>query len=123
MQLECSDESLACPVGLQSTPSSVICATVEGREILSAATTSAAVEDNGYTCLITIMGRGPRATSPPGQRLGWRMARRSGSAARATAELSPTAPATRRSAGALSTRFRHRRQCAEWLASQSSARA
>jgi hypothetical protein len=53
MQLECSDsdESLACPVGLQSTPSSVICATVEGREILSAATTSAAVEDNGYTCL------------------------------------------------------------------------
>lgn len=48
---------------------------VEGREILSAATTSAAVEDNGYTCLITIMGRGPRATYPPGQRFGWRMAR------------------------------------------------
>ena len=53
MQLECSDESLACSVGLQSTPSSVIRATVEGREILSAANGSAAVEDNGDTCVIT----------------------------------------------------------------------
>ena len=46
MQLECSDESRACWVGLQSTPSSVIRATVEGREIVSAANGSAAVEDN-----------------------------------------------------------------------------
>jgi len=53
MQLECSDQSLACSVGLQSTPSSVIRATVEGREILSAANTSAAVEDNGDTCVVT----------------------------------------------------------------------
>jgi hypothetical protein len=53
MQLECSDQSLACSVGRQSTPSSVIGATVEGREILSAANGSAAVEDNGDTCLIT----------------------------------------------------------------------
>lgn len=53
MQLECSDESRACWVGLQSTPSSVIRATVEGREILSAADGSAAVEDNGDTCVIT----------------------------------------------------------------------
>ena len=53
MQLECSDESFACSVGLQSTPSSVIRATVEGREILSAANGSAAVEDNGDTCLVT----------------------------------------------------------------------
>jgi len=54
MQLECSDESRACWVGLQSTPSSVIRATVEGREMLSAANGSAAVEDNGDTCLVTI---------------------------------------------------------------------
>jgi hypothetical protein len=53
MQLEYSDESLACSVGLQSTPSSAIRATVEGREILSAANGSAAVEDNGDTCVIT----------------------------------------------------------------------
>jgi hypothetical protein len=53
MQLECSDQSLACSVGLQSTPSSVIRATVDGREILSAANTSAAVEDNGDTCVVT----------------------------------------------------------------------
>jgi hypothetical protein len=52
MQLECSDQSLACSVGLQSTPSSVIRATVDGREILSAAN-SAAVEDNGDTCVVT----------------------------------------------------------------------
>ena len=54
MQLECSDESRACSVGLQKTPSSVGRATVEGREILSAANGSAAVEDNGDTCLVTI---------------------------------------------------------------------
>lgn len=54
MQLEeCSDASLACSVGLQSTPSRVIRATVEGREILSAANGSAAVEDDGDTCVIT----------------------------------------------------------------------
>ena len=53
MQLECSDEPLACSVGLQSSPSSVICAAVEGREIVSAANGSAAVEDNGDTCLVT----------------------------------------------------------------------
>ena len=53
MQFECSDESLACWVGLQSTPSSVIRATVEGREILSAAPGSAAVEDGGDSCVIT----------------------------------------------------------------------
>ena len=50
---ECSDESLACSVGLQSTPSRVIRATVEGREILSAANGSAAVEDDRDTCVIT----------------------------------------------------------------------
>jgi hypothetical protein len=53
MQLECLDESLACSVGLQSTPSGVICATVEGCEILSAAIGSEAVEDNGDTCVVT----------------------------------------------------------------------
>ncbi len=53
MQLECSDQSFACSIGLQSTPSSVIRATVEGREILSAASGSAAVEDNGDACVIT----------------------------------------------------------------------
>jgi hypothetical protein len=53
MQLECSNESLACSVGLQGTPSSAIRATVEGREILSAANGSAAVEDNGSACVIT----------------------------------------------------------------------
>ena len=53
MQLESSDESPACSVGLQSTPSSVIRATVEGREILSAANGSAAVKDNGDACVIT----------------------------------------------------------------------
>jgi hypothetical protein len=52
MQLACSDESRACCVGRQSTPSSIR-ATVEGREILSAADGSAAVEDNGDTCVIT----------------------------------------------------------------------
>ena len=53
MQLECSDEPFACSVGLQGTPSGVICGTVEGREILGAANTCAAVEDNGDTCLVT----------------------------------------------------------------------
>jgi hypothetical protein len=53
MQLECSDESLACSVGLQSTLGSAIRATVEGREILTAANSSAAVVDNGDTCVIT----------------------------------------------------------------------
>ena len=53
MQLECSDESRACWVGLQSTPSSVIRATVEGREILGAANGFSAVQDIGDTCVIT----------------------------------------------------------------------
>ena len=53
MQLECSDEPFARSVGLQGTPSSVMCATVKGREIVSAADTSVAVEDNGDTCLVT----------------------------------------------------------------------
>jgi hypothetical protein len=53
MQLESSDESLACWVGLQSTPSSGIPATAEGRDILSAANGSTAVEDNGDTGVIT----------------------------------------------------------------------
>ena len=53
MQLECLDESCACWVGLQSMPSSVIRGTVEGREILSAADGSAAVEDDCDTCVIT----------------------------------------------------------------------
>ena len=42
MPLECSDESFACLVGLQSTSSSRIRAAVEGREILTAANRSAA---------------------------------------------------------------------------------
>ena len=53
MQLECSDEPFACSVGLQGTPSGVICAAVEGCEILGAANPCAAVEDNGGTCLVT----------------------------------------------------------------------
>jgi hypothetical protein len=52
MQLECSDQSLACSVGLQSTPSSVIRAAFEGCEMLSAADTYVAVEDRGDTCSI-----------------------------------------------------------------------
>ena len=71
MQLECSDESVACSVGLQSTPSSVICATVEGREIVSAANGSAAVEDNGDTCLVTTWAASASDVCA-GQRLGWR---------------------------------------------------
>jgi hypothetical protein len=54
MQLECSDESRACWVGLQSMPSGVICAAVEGREIVRAANGSAAVEDNGDPCSVTM---------------------------------------------------------------------
>jgi hypothetical protein len=54
MQLECSDESVAHSVGLQSTPA-IVLAAVEGREILGAVTTSAAVEDNGAASSITIM--------------------------------------------------------------------
>lgn len=42
-----------CSVGLLSTPSRVIRATVAGREILGAADGSAAVEDDGGTCVIT----------------------------------------------------------------------
>ena len=53
MQPECSDEPFTCSVGLQGTPSGVICATVEGCEIVSAANTCAGVEDNGDTCLVT----------------------------------------------------------------------
>jgi hypothetical protein len=53
MQLESSDESLACWVALHSTPSSGIPATAERRDILSAANGSAAVEDNADTGVIT----------------------------------------------------------------------
>ena len=53
MQLESSDESLACWVGLQSTLSSGIPATAEGRDTLSAANGSTAVEDNGDAGVIT----------------------------------------------------------------------
>jgi hypothetical protein len=50
---DCSDESLACSVGLQGTPSRVMRATVEGREILSAANGSGGVEDDGDTGVFT----------------------------------------------------------------------
>jgi hypothetical protein len=53
MQLESSDESLACWAGLQSTPSSGVRATVEGRDVLSAANGSTAVEANGDTVVMT----------------------------------------------------------------------
>jgi len=84
MQLECSDESRACWVGLQSTPSSVIRPTVEGREILSAANGSAAVQDIGDTCVITTWAA---SASDVCAGLASRLARRrrSASAARATA--------------------------------------
>ena len=54
MQLESSDESLACWVGLQSTPSGGIPATAEARDILSAANGSTAAADNGGTGVITM---------------------------------------------------------------------
>jgi hypothetical protein len=60
-----------CSVGLLSTPSRVIRATVAGREILGAADGSAAVEDDGGTCVITTWVASA-TTSAPGQRLGWR---------------------------------------------------
>jgi hypothetical protein len=53
MQLESSDESLACWVGLQSTPSSGVRETAECRDVLSAANGSAAVEDSGDAGVIT----------------------------------------------------------------------
>ena len=56
MQLESSDESLACLVGLQSTPSSGIRAMADGREILSAANGSTAVEHKGDMGVITTCG-------------------------------------------------------------------
>ena len=56
MQLESSDESLACLVGLQSTPSSGIRAMADGREILSAANGSTAVEHKGDIGVITTCG-------------------------------------------------------------------
>jgi hypothetical protein len=71
MQLECSDESLACSVGLQSTPSSVVGATVGGREILSAANGSVAVEDHGDKCLVTTWAA---SGSDVGAGSAWRLA-------------------------------------------------
>ncbi len=59
MQHECSDESVAHSVGLQSTLG-VGLAVVEGREILGSATTLAAVEGNGDECSITLMGGVPK---------------------------------------------------------------
>jgi hypothetical protein len=53
MQTECADDWLVRSVGLQSTPSSVVRARAEGREIVSAANGSAAVEDNRDTGVIT----------------------------------------------------------------------
>ena len=86
MDLECLDESRACWVGPQSTPSSVIRATVEGREILSAADGSAAVEDDCDTCVITTWtASASDVCAGLASLLGPR--RRSVSAARATAEL------------------------------------
>jgi hypothetical protein len=55
MQFECSDESVAQAVGLQSIRG-VGVAVVEGREILGAATSLEAVEGNGDGCSITLMG-------------------------------------------------------------------
>jgi hypothetical protein len=55
MQLECSDESAARSIGLQSTPA-VVLAAAEGREILSAVATSVAVEDSGVACSVRIIG-------------------------------------------------------------------
>jgi hypothetical protein len=54
MQLESSDESLACWVGLQSTPSSGVRETAECRDILSAASGWTAVEANGDTVVLTM---------------------------------------------------------------------
>ena len=98
MQLECSDESRACWVGLQSTPGSVIRATVEGREILSAANGSAAVQDIGDTCVITTW---VASASGVCAGLASRLARGDGRLQRRGQPLSfPTARAARRSVGA-----------------------
>ncbi len=117
MQLECSDESRACWVGLQSTPSSVIRATVEGREILSAANGSAAVEDIGDTCVIATWAA---SASDVCAGLASRLARGDGRMQRRGQPLS-FADCARGSA--FSRRlgrcgFRHRAQRAERVASQ-----
>jgi hypothetical protein len=120
MQLECSDESLACSVGLQSTPSSLIRATVEGREILSAANTSAAVEDNGDTCVITTWAASASDVSAGSAS---RLAHGDGQVQLRGQPLSFSGYARPGLQSGLCTRgFRHRTQRAERLASQSSSR-
>jgi len=121
MQLECSDESLACRVGLQSTPGSVVRAIVEGREILSAADGSAAVEDNGGTCVITTWAA---SASDVCAGLASRLAHGDGQVQVRGQPLSfsdcARGPAFSR--GLVHRRFGHRAQRAERLASQSSSR-
>jgi hypothetical protein len=103
MQLECSDESLACSVGLQSTPSSVVRSAVEGRGIVSATNGSAAVEDNGDTCVIATWAASA-SDSAPGRCLGWRP-EAVGFSCAGNRWASPIARAAWRSVGALSTWF------------------
>ena len=105
MQLEeCSDASFACSVGLQSTPSRVIRAMVEGREILSAANGSGAVEDDGDTCVITTWAASVSDVCA-GSRVSAGARRRSTLAARATAELLRLRARPGVQSGALSTWF------------------
>ena len=117
MQLECSDQSRACWVGLQSTPGSVIRATVEGRENLSAANGSAAVEDIGDTCVITAWAA---SASEFCAGLASRLARGDGRLQRRGQPVSfsdcARGPAFSRGLGRCG--FRHRAQRAERLASQ-----
>jgi hypothetical protein len=118
MQLESSDESLACWVGLQSTPSSGISATAEGREILSAANGSAAVEDNGDAGVITMWAASVSDGSA------FRPAHGDGRFQRRGQPLSfvdcAGGPASSRSL--VHRGFGHRAQWAERLASKSSSR-
>ena len=119
MQLESSDESIACSVGLQSTPSSGIPATAEGREILSAANGSAAVEDDGDTGVITMW-----AASASGDGSAFRLAHGDGRFPRRGQPLSfidcAGGPAFSRSF--VHRGFGHRAQRVERLASKSSSR-
>jgi hypothetical protein len=117
MQLECVDESRACWVGLQSTPSSLIRATVEGREIVSAADGSAAVEEIGDVCVITTWAA---SASDVCAGLASRLARGDGRFQRRGQPLrfSDCARGLAFSRGLGRRGFRHRAQRAERLASQ-----
>ena len=117
MQFECSDEPFACLVGLQSTPSSVIRATIEGREIVSAANTCAAVEDIGDTCVITTWAA---SASEFCARLASGLAHGGGRLQRRGQPLSfsDCARGPVFSRGLCRCGFRHRAQRAERLASQ-----